>query len=52
MAVPLLASEVKNVLRPLWLLAPSSPAPSYSKANVCARLLAVNGGELDTSVAE
>ena len=27
-AVPLLASVVKNVLRPLWLLAPSSPAPS------------------------
>ena len=27
-AVPLLARFVKKVLRPLWLLAPSSPAPS------------------------
>ena len=41
-AVPLLARFVKKVLRPLWLLAPSSPAPTYSSANVCAKLFALN----------
>jgi len=41
-AVPLLARFVKKVLWPLLLLAPSSAAHSYSRANVCAKLLALN----------
>ena len=42
MAVPLLARFVKNVLRPLWLLAPSTPAPAYSRAKAWAKLFAPN----------
>ncbi len=52
MAVPLLARDVKNVLRPLWLLAPSNPAPSYKWANVCVKVLALNPDFIDFCVAK